>query len=65
MEKYTYCPFIKGTCRSDCVFHHPVDIALNGGKHVRCELDAFISCSDSDTVAMVSEAIKNLVRQKE
>ncbi len=50
MNKLTFCPFINGVCRSDCVFHVPHNIALNNGNSAQCELAAFICCSDEDSI---------------
>lgn len=65
MNKLTYCPFINGTCRSDCVFHTPFNIALNNGNSAQCELAAFVSCSDEDAVKMVANSLKHLHPQSE
>ena len=63
MNKLTYCPFIKGSCRSDCVFHTPFNIALNNGNSAQCELAAFASCSDEESIKMVMDSLKNLHAQ--
>ena len=52
MNKLTFCPFINGVCRSDCVFHVPHNIALNNGNSAQCELAAFICCSDDDSMQL-------------
>ena len=60
MNKLTFCPFINGVCRSDCVFHVPHNIALNNGNSAQCELAAFICCSDEDSIQSTFETIKAL-----
>ena len=60
LNKLTFCPFINGECRADCVFRAPYNIALNGRNTSQCELAAFACCSDEATVQTVSEAIKAL-----
>lgn len=65
MEKLTYCPFIKGDCRSDCVFYSSVSISLTEGKSTKCSLAAFIRCSDNESIVSVCQALKNLRGQTE
>lgn len=63
MNKLTYCPFIKGDCRNDCVFYSPIRISLNNGNSARCELASFASCSDEESIKMVMDFLKNLHAQ--
>ena len=65
MNKLTYCPFVNGTCRSDCVFYTPFNIALNNGNCAQCELAAFICCSDEESIKMVMDSLHELHSQKE
>ena len=60
MGSLSFCPFISGACRSDCVFYSPVRLSLNNGSSSHCELSAFICCADSDAVEAVSSALKEL-----
>lgn len=65
MNKLTHCPFINGTCRSDCVFHAPFNISLNNGNSAQCELAAFVCCSDEESLKMVMDSLRELHTQKE
>lgn len=60
MNKLTFCPFVNGSCRTDCVFHSPHNISLNNGSSAQCELAAFVCCSDDESVKSVLNAIKEL-----
>lgn len=65
MSKLTYCPFIKGDCRRDCVFYSPIQISLNNGNSAQCELSAFASCSDEESIKMVMDFLKDLHAQNQ
>jgi hypothetical protein len=60
MDNVTFCPFINGECRPDCVFRSVHNIALNNGKTAKCELAALICCSDETTIHAVLASIKAL-----
>lgn len=60
MNKLTFCPFINGECRSDCVFRTPHNISLNNGNSAQCELAAFVCCSDEESIQTVFSALKEL-----
>jgi hypothetical protein len=64
MNKLTFCPFINGSCRSDCVFYTPLTISLNNGNSAQCELAAIVSCADEDTINTVFKSLKDLHDQK-
>ena len=38
MDKKSFCPFINGSCRSDCMFHYNTQVAVNHGSTVSCAL---------------------------
>lgn len=64
MHKNTFCPFISGSCRSDCVFNCGHDIGLNNGYITECELMAFITLQDSDDISKISSEISKLIQKK-
>lgn len=63
MKQLTFCPFINGNCRSDCIFHTPFNIGLNNGSSTQCELAAFVCCSDEESAQAVFKALKELLDQ--
>lgn len=64
MKKNTFCPFISGDCRKDCVFNCGHNIGLNNGYMTECELMAFISLQDSSDIDLIAFKIKELINQK-
>lgn len=64
MQKNTFCPFISGTCRSDCVFNCGHNIGLNNGTMTACELMAFITLQDNDDIDKISSEISKLIKKK-
>lgn len=38
MDKKTFCPFINGTCRNDCMFHYGAQVAVGYGAIISCAL---------------------------
>ena len=64
MVKNTFCPFVSGSCRSDCVFNCGHDIGLNNGTLTQCELMAFISLQDSEDIERIAKEIAKLIQKK-
>jgi hypothetical protein len=63
MVKNTFCPFINGECRHDCVFNCGHNIGLNNGTMVECELMAFISLQDSEDIERIASEITKLIQK--
>ena len=38
VDKKTFCPYIKGECRVDCMFHYGAQVSVGNGSTVCCAL---------------------------
>lgn len=64
MVHNNFCPFVNGACRSDCVFNCGHYIAMSNGTDTQCELAAFITLSDSESINTIAEEVQKLISNK-
>lgn len=61
---FLFCFSICFSCSSIySPLYSPIRISLNNGNSARCELAAFASCSDEESIKMVMDSLKNLHAQ--
>lgn len=65
MKTNTFCPFIKGECRSDCTFNRAIFAPLNNGYHTKCEIMAFLSLqNEADLESIIAKLSKLFVKDE-
>ncbi len=62
MDKKSFCPFINGSCRNDCMFNYNAQVAVGHGSTVCCSLAIQASNSNEMQHDQLSEII-NLIEK--